>query len=222
MSGEVRDRVAEAMTELSASERTAFVLRHFEGMCIEDVSRVLGCQPGAAKHSVFRAVQKLRRALGTLGECGQMNHLSEEQLILHYYGEPANLGKAGDTLAWSATWKSAASAGALRLAAAGAQRGGFSLPVPERSADYGARCGSASSGAWGAAPHALDAAGAVALGGGRAAFAALMVTAFVAGRFYPRPNRPRRWRRPMRKPASACCWWRWAIIWNAPRWCSSN
>ena len=42
------------------------VLRHFEGMCIEDVSRVLECQPGAAKHSVFRAVQKLRRALEPL------------------------------------------------------------------------------------------------------------------------------------------------------------
>jgi len=66
MSGEVRDRVTEAMNDLSASERTAFVLRHFEGMCIEDVSRVLGCQPGAAKHSVFRAVQKLRRALEPL------------------------------------------------------------------------------------------------------------------------------------------------------------
>jgi RNA polymerase sigma-70 factor (ECF subfamily) len=63
MSGQVRECVAEAMNELSASERTAFVLRHFEGMRIEDVSRVLGCQPGAAKHSVFRAVQKLRRAL---------------------------------------------------------------------------------------------------------------------------------------------------------------
>ena len=66
MSGEIRERVTEAMEELSASERTAFVLRHFEGMCIEDVSRVLGCQPGAAKHSVFRAVQKLRRALEPL------------------------------------------------------------------------------------------------------------------------------------------------------------
>ena len=66
LSGEVRERVAEAMNELSATERTAFVLRHFEGMCIEDVSRVLECQPGAAKHSVFRAVQKLRRALEPL------------------------------------------------------------------------------------------------------------------------------------------------------------
>jgi RNA polymerase sigma-70 factor, ECF subfamily len=63
LSGEVRERLASAMGDLSATERSAFVLRHFEGMCIEDVSRVLGCQPGAAKHSVFRAVQKLRRAL---------------------------------------------------------------------------------------------------------------------------------------------------------------
>ncbi|HEY7387352.1 MAG TPA: sigma-70 family RNA polymerase sigma factor [Bryobacteraceae bacterium] len=63
MSGEVRERLAEAMNELSAAERAAFVLRHFEGMCMEDVGRALGCQTGAAKHSVFRAVQKLRRAL---------------------------------------------------------------------------------------------------------------------------------------------------------------
>src|SRR6202451_4307750 len=70
LSGEVRERVTEAMNELSATERTAFVLRHFEGMCIEEVSRVLECQPGAAKHSVFRAVQKLRRTLEPLVSAG--------------------------------------------------------------------------------------------------------------------------------------------------------
>ena len=63
LSGELRLRVASAMDRLSPTERCAFVLRHFEGMRIEDVSRALGCQPNAAKHSVFRAVQKLRRAL---------------------------------------------------------------------------------------------------------------------------------------------------------------
>jgi len=63
LSSEVGERVKQAMEELSPTERTAFVLRHFEGMCMEEVSRVLDCQPGAAKHSVFRAVQKLRRAL---------------------------------------------------------------------------------------------------------------------------------------------------------------
>ena len=63
LSGELRERVEEAMQELSETERVAFVLRHYEGMRIEEVSRILECQPGAAKHSVFRAVQKLRRAL---------------------------------------------------------------------------------------------------------------------------------------------------------------
>jgi len=66
LSGEVRQKVAEAMEDLSPTERTAFVLRHFEGMRMEEVSRLLECQPGAAKHSVFRAVQKLRRALEPL------------------------------------------------------------------------------------------------------------------------------------------------------------
>jgi len=63
LSGEIRERLASAMSRLSDTERSAFVLRHFEGMGMEDVSRALGCQPGAAKHSIFRAVRKLRRAL---------------------------------------------------------------------------------------------------------------------------------------------------------------
>jgi RNA polymerase sigma-70 factor (ECF subfamily) len=63
LSAEVRRRVAQAMSQLSTAEKTAFILRHFEGMSIEEVSRVLECQPNAAKHSVFRAVQKLRKAL---------------------------------------------------------------------------------------------------------------------------------------------------------------
>ena len=52
-----------ALEQLSEMERTAFVLRHYEGCHIEEIARALGVEPGAAKHSVFRAVQKLRRAL---------------------------------------------------------------------------------------------------------------------------------------------------------------
>jgi RNA polymerase sigma-70 factor (ECF subfamily) len=66
MSSETDRRVAVALNELSEMERTAFVLRHYEGMCIEDISRTLGVLPNAAKHSIFRAVQKLRRALEPL------------------------------------------------------------------------------------------------------------------------------------------------------------
>lgn len=62
-SGQVQHRVAEAMNELSQQERTAFVLRHFEGQSIEEIGTTLGLNTNAAKHSIFRAVQKLRRAL---------------------------------------------------------------------------------------------------------------------------------------------------------------
>ena len=62
-SGEVSQHVEAAMNELSAQERSAFVLRHFEGMSIEDIGAVLGTGVNATKHSIFRAVQKLRRSL---------------------------------------------------------------------------------------------------------------------------------------------------------------
>jgi RNA polymerase sigma-70 factor (ECF subfamily) len=62
-SSQVRDLVAAAMEELSEMERCAFTLRHHEGLGIDEISRAMGVQPNAAKHSIFRAVQKLRRAL---------------------------------------------------------------------------------------------------------------------------------------------------------------
>jgi len=65
-SGEVQGHVQAALDELSAQERTAFVLRHFEGMSIEEIGRVLGTGTNATKHSIFRAVQKLRRSLEPL------------------------------------------------------------------------------------------------------------------------------------------------------------
>src|SRR5579863_3733360 len=52
-----------ALEQLSEAERTAFLLRHYEGCNIEEIAKVLGVRNGAAKHSVFRAVQKLRGAL---------------------------------------------------------------------------------------------------------------------------------------------------------------
>ena len=65
-SGRVQECVASTLNELSQQERTAFVLRHFEGMRLEEVGRTMGCQTNAAKHSVFRAVQKMRKALEPL------------------------------------------------------------------------------------------------------------------------------------------------------------
>ena len=66
LSAEVQKHVAKAMQALSGNERTAFVLRHFEGMPVEEIGKTLGIQVNAAKHTIFRAVRKLREALEPL------------------------------------------------------------------------------------------------------------------------------------------------------------
>jgi RNA polymerase sigma-70 factor, ECF subfamily len=65
-SGEIQRRVADALGALSPLERAAFTLRHYEGRSIDEISRTLGLGTSAAKHSVFRAVKKLRAALAPL------------------------------------------------------------------------------------------------------------------------------------------------------------
>jgi RNA polymerase sigma-70 factor (ECF subfamily) len=62
-SGQVQQRVKTAMARLSERERAAFVLRHFEQMSTKEIGDTLGLDEGAVKHSVFRAVRKLREAL---------------------------------------------------------------------------------------------------------------------------------------------------------------
>lgn len=66
MSVELQAQVAAAMERLSPSERTAFILRHFEGMPVEEIGKTLGIQVNAAKHTIFRAVRKLRDSLEPL------------------------------------------------------------------------------------------------------------------------------------------------------------
>jgi RNA polymerase sigma-70 factor (ECF subfamily) len=63
LSSEISRLLGPAMSQLSAQERAAFVLRHYEGCSIEEIGQALKLRPNAAKHSIFRAVQKLRRAL---------------------------------------------------------------------------------------------------------------------------------------------------------------
>ena len=66
LSTEVQDRVTTAMSTLSTMERAAFALRHFEGQSIEEISQALGLKANATKHSIFRAVKKMRVALEPL------------------------------------------------------------------------------------------------------------------------------------------------------------
>ncbi|MEW6323464.1 MAG: RNA polymerase sigma factor [Acidobacteriota bacterium] len=63
LSAEISDHVAAALGGLTAMERAAFMLRHMEGRSIAEICAALGLKPQAAKHSVFRAVKKMRVAL---------------------------------------------------------------------------------------------------------------------------------------------------------------
>lgn len=63
LSTEVQERITAAMGALTRMERAAFALRHFEGQSIDEISRALGLKTNAAKHSIFRAVRKMRTAL---------------------------------------------------------------------------------------------------------------------------------------------------------------
>jgi RNA polymerase sigma-70 factor (ECF subfamily) len=68
LSGEVRRAVQGVLEKLSPMERSAFVLRHFEGRSITEIGGLLGARSSATKHAIFRAVKKLRAELGPLME----------------------------------------------------------------------------------------------------------------------------------------------------------
>jgi hypothetical protein len=126
-----------------------------------------------------------------------MNHLSEEQLILHYYGEPGETGEPGeprepgDALACEHHLEECGDCRALYASLQRVLNVVDTLPVPERSAEYGAAVWRRIERSVGARRRTLWTLPAWwRWAAAAAACAALMATAFVAGRSYPRPNRP--------------------------------
>jgi RNA polymerase sigma-70 factor (ECF subfamily) len=64
--GEIGERVQAALNALSTQERAAFLMRHYHGCSIEEICGALDLKTNAAKHSIFRAVKKMRVALKPL------------------------------------------------------------------------------------------------------------------------------------------------------------
>ena len=67
-STELAARMTEALGTLTPAERTAIVLRHWDGCAIEEIAAVLKSNSNATKNTVFRAVAKLRKALEPFAE----------------------------------------------------------------------------------------------------------------------------------------------------------
>lgn len=51
------------IAKLSRMQRTCFVLRHQNGLSIEEISRILNCSPATVKVHLFRAIGNLRKGL---------------------------------------------------------------------------------------------------------------------------------------------------------------
>jgi RNA polymerase sigma-70 factor, ECF subfamily len=62
-SAELAAKMKQALDSLTPAERTAIVMRHWEGCAIEEIAAVLKSNSNATKNTVFRAVAKLRKAL---------------------------------------------------------------------------------------------------------------------------------------------------------------
>ena len=69
-SADVRRKVDVALARMSARERSAFVLRHFEGRSLDEIGHALGMDVNATKQSILRAVRKVRQVLAPVVESG--------------------------------------------------------------------------------------------------------------------------------------------------------
>lgn len=67
-SNQLAKHMQQALDALTPAERTAIVMRHWEGCGIEEIAAALKSNSSAAKNTVFRAVQKLRQALEPFAE----------------------------------------------------------------------------------------------------------------------------------------------------------
>ena len=78
-SEQLAEHMRRAMQELTPAERTAFVMRHWGGSGIEEIAEALKSSSSAAKNTIFRSVQKLRRALEPFVEArGQARSVGTE------------------------------------------------------------------------------------------------------------------------------------------------
>lgn len=63
---DIRKQTEVAMMDLSPIERSALLLKHFEGHSIKEIAQILDITTGACKQTIFRAVKKMRIALQPL------------------------------------------------------------------------------------------------------------------------------------------------------------
>lgn len=64
LSGERRMHIWQAFARLPLRQREVFALRHVEGWSTQETAALLGIDSGSVKRHLFRAIRRLREALG--------------------------------------------------------------------------------------------------------------------------------------------------------------
>ncbi|MEN6577667.1 MAG: sigma-70 family RNA polymerase sigma factor [Phycisphaerales bacterium] len=59
----VRQEIQEALEQIGVNQRTAFVLRYFENMSLEEIARTLRCREGTVRTHIRRCLLSLRARL---------------------------------------------------------------------------------------------------------------------------------------------------------------
>jgi len=60
---ELRNVISRAVDQLPKQQRKVFILRHYEGLSLKEIARILNCSLGTVKAHLFRATRRLRKLL---------------------------------------------------------------------------------------------------------------------------------------------------------------
>jgi RNA polymerase sigma-70 factor (ECF subfamily) len=58
---DIRQRVQCALAKLPLRQKNVLILKHFQGLKINQISQILGCSPSSVKTHLARAVERLRK-----------------------------------------------------------------------------------------------------------------------------------------------------------------
>jgi len=60
---EIQHAVTNALNQLPTQQKTAFVMKHYEGLKIREIATIMNLSDGTVKRYLFRAIEKLRPML---------------------------------------------------------------------------------------------------------------------------------------------------------------
>jgi RNA polymerase sigma factor (sigma-70 family) len=68
LSSELSEHIQSAVDQLPPQQKLAFILKHYEGYKIREISDMLNCAEGTVKRYLFTATNKLKEKLDFLSE----------------------------------------------------------------------------------------------------------------------------------------------------------